>query len=63
MNRIFGKKKVTGPAPSLSDAGSRVDSRVKGLDEKIKSLDQELLKYKQALQKAKGPTATNIKAK
>jgi hypothetical protein len=61
MQRIFGKKKETGPAPSLSDAGGRVDERVKGLDEKIKGLDQELLRYKAALQKAKGPTAVNIK--
>jgi charged multivesicular body protein 5 len=63
MQRIFGKKKEEGPAPSLADAGGRVDARVKGLDDKIKALDQELLRYKTALQKAKGPTAVNIKVR
>jgi hypothetical protein len=63
MQRIFGKKKEEGPAPSLADAGGRVDARVKGLDDKIKGLDQELLRYKTALQKAKGPTAVNIKVR
>ncbi|CAM9479093.1 unnamed protein product, partial [Ectocarpus fasciculatus] len=61
MKRVFGKKKEKGPAPSLSEAGGRVDERVAKIDEKIKGLDQELVKYRNALKKAKGPTATNIK--
>lgn len=35
MKRVFGKKKETGPAPSLSDAGGRVDERVAKIDEKV----------------------------
>ncbi|CAN0014268.1 unnamed protein product [Discosporangium mesarthrocarpum] len=61
MNRVFGKKKQAVPAPSLEDAGGRVDERVGKLDAKIKGLDAELVRYKTALSKAKGPTATNIK--
>jgi charged multivesicular body protein 5 len=61
MRRILGKKKPTGPAPSLGDAGARVDSRVKALDEKIAGLDKELVNYRNQLKKAKGSAATNIK--
>lgn len=61
MNRIFGTKKNTGPAPTLADASGKVDGRVKALDDKIKGLDQELIKYRDALKKAKGPAAASIK--
>lgn len=61
MNRIFGKKKPTAPAPSLSDASGRIDQRVSAVDGKIAKLDAELRKYKEQLKKAKGPTAANIK--
>lgn len=36
MKRVFGKKKETGPAPSLSEAGGRVDERVAKIDEKVR---------------------------
>lgn len=36
MKRVFGKKKDVGPAPSLSDAGGRVDERVTKIDEKAR---------------------------
>lgn len=41
MKRVFGKKKETGPAPSLSEAGGRVDERVTKIDEKVKSQKNE----------------------
>ena len=61
MRRILGKKKPEGPAPSLGDAGSRVNGRVKSLDEKIAALDRELVSYRNQLKKAKGSNATSIK--
>ncbi|CAM9801105.1 unnamed protein product [Phaeothamnion confervicola] len=61
MNRIFGTKKEKVPPPSLSDAGGRIDERVKAIDAKIAALDQELIKYKNALKNAKGGAAQNIK--
>ncbi|CAM9548266.1 unnamed protein product [Choristocarpus tenellus] len=61
MKRVFGKKKEQVPAPSLEEAGGRVDERVSKIDAKIKGLDQELVKYRTALAKAKGPAAANIK--
>lgn len=36
MKRVFGKKKEKGPAPSLSEAGGRVDERVTKIDEKVR---------------------------
>lgn len=35
MKRVFGKKKEKVPAPSLNDAGGRVDERVAKIDEKV----------------------------
>lgn len=35
MKRVFGKKKASVPAPSLSEAGGRVDERVAKCDEKV----------------------------
>lgn len=39
MKRVFGKKKEKGPAPSLSEAGGRVDERVTKIDEKVQQYD------------------------
>ncbi len=61
MKRVFGKKKVTPPPPSLNDATGRVDERVKAIDDKIASLDKELLKYKAVLKKTKGSAAASTK--
>ena len=59
MNRLFGvaKKKPDAnptPAPTLNEASSQMDERVKNIQEKIRACDQELLGYKQ--QMAKGDT-------
>lgn len=35
MKRVFGKKKEAVPAPSLGEAGGRVDERVAKIDEKV----------------------------
>ena len=42
MKRVFGKKKESVPAPSLSEAGGRVDERVAKIDEKVRGLKVEL---------------------
>lgn len=42
MKRVFGKKKDVGPAPSLSDAGGRVDERVTKIDEKVRDVSSVL---------------------
>lgn len=49
------------PAPTLSDAGAKMDSRVAALDEKIKSLEQELSGYKEKMKRAKGPTLKTLR--
>lgn len=61
MKRIFGQKKDVAPAPTLSDAGAKVDSRVSGLDEKIRALDSELSGYKEKMKKAKGPALKTLR--
>jgi charged multivesicular body protein 5 len=61
MHRLFGKSKPKEPAPSLTDATGRINSRVEEIDKKIKGLDGELSKFKEQLKKVKGPAADNIK--
>ena len=61
MKRIFGAKKDVAPAPTLGDAGAKVDSRVSALDEKIRSLEVELSGYKEKLKRAKGPAQKTLK--
>ena len=51
MNRIFGKKKVAGPAPSLDDAAKGIGGRVDAMETKIESLDKELRLYKDKIKK------------
>lgn len=57
MNRIFGKKKVAGPAPSLDDAAKGLGGRVDAMDGKIAALEDELRVYKDKIKKTKSPAA------
>lgn len=57
MNRIFGKKKVAGPAPSLDDAAKGLGTRVDAMDVKIGQLENELKVYKDKIKKTKSPAA------
>lgn len=57
MNRIFGKKKVAGPAPSLDDAAKGLGGRVDQMDTKIAGLEDELRVYKDKIKKTKSPAA------
>ena len=57
MKRVFGKKKETGPAPSLDETSSNLNGRIEGLDGKIAGLEAELRKYKEQLKQAKSPAA------
>lgn len=48
MKRLFGAPKqapVTGPAPSLQDTSTRIDTRVTELDKKIAKCDEDLRRY------------------
>mmetsp|Transcript_107092 Transcript_107092/g.190275 ORF Transcript_107092/g.190275 Transcript_107092/m.190275 type:complete len:211 (-) Transcript_107092:149-781(-) len=48
MKRLFGAPKQappSGPAPSLSDASARIDSRVEDLEKKIAKCDEDLRRY------------------
>jgi charged multivesicular body protein 5 len=57
MRRVFGKKKVEGPAPSLEDASSGINGRIDGMDSKINSLETELRSYKDKIKKSTNPAA------
>ena len=57
MKRVFGKKKESGPAPSLGDAQAGLATRVEGMDAKIASLENELRGYKDKIKKTKSPAA------
>ena len=46
MKRVFGKKRVAPPAPSLSDASKGLSHRIDSMDGKINSLEAELKDYK-----------------
>ncbi|GKZ00671.1 hypothetical protein MPSEU_001019200 [Mayamaea pseudoterrestris] len=57
MNRVFGKKKATGPAPSLEDASTGINARIDGMDSKIEGLDKELRDFKNKIKTCKTPAA------
>ncbi|CAB9515971.1 protein sorting-associated protein 60 [Seminavis robusta] len=57
MNRVFGKKKATAPAPTLVDASVGLGGRIGGMDTKIQGLDDELRQYKEKIKKARTPAA------
>mmetsp|Transcript_113108 Transcript_113108/g.316070 ORF Transcript_113108/g.316070 Transcript_113108/m.316070 type:complete len:222 (-) Transcript_113108:59-724(-) len=59
MNRVFGKKKKAGPAPSLDDASSGLGGRVGEMDAKIASLENELRVFKDKIKKATSTAAKN----
>jgi charged multivesicular body protein 5 len=52
MNRVFGKKKATGPAPSLDEASAGLGTRIGSMDQKIADLEAELKIYKDKIKKA-----------
>jgi charged multivesicular body protein 5 len=57
MNRVFGKKKSTGPAPSLDEASAGLGNRIEGMDQKIADLEAELKVHKDKIKKATNPAA------
>ena len=57
MNRVFGKKKVAPPAPSLDEASSGLGGRIDGMDKKIAELENQLRGYKDKIKKTKSPAA------
>lgn len=57
MRRVFGKKKETGPAPSLQDASTSIGNRIGSIDEKINDLEKELKIYKDKIKQCKTPAA------
>lgn len=60
MRRVFGKKKVEAPAPTLDQASSGLGGRIAGMDEKIEGLEKELKVYKDKIKKAKTPAAKKL---
>jgi charged multivesicular body protein 5 len=57
MRRVFGKKKETGPAPSLDEASTAIGGRVNAIDGKIAELEKELRGYKDKIKQTKSPAA------
>jgi len=57
MKRVFGKKKVEAPAPSLAAASQGLDGRIGHMDGKIEELEKELRVYKDKIKKTKSPAA------
>ena len=57
MRRVFGKKKVEGPAPTLDEASAGIGGRIDGMDKKIADLEAELKVYKDKIKKTKSPAA------
>ena len=57
MKRVFGKKKVEGPAPTLGQASAGIGGRVTDMDQKIEALEVELRGYKDKIKKTKAPAA------
>jgi charged multivesicular body protein 5 len=60
MNRVFGKKKVAAPAPTLGDASAGLGGRIDAMDNKITGLDNELKEYKDKIKKARTPAAKKM---
>lgn len=64
MNRIFGRGKAKGPAPSLTDCITSVDSRGESVEKKINILDNDLKKYREQMKKMRdGPSKNMVKQK
>ena len=61
MKRLFGQKKNEAPAPTLADAGAKLDARGGVIDEKCKKLDGELLALRDQIQKTRGPQQERLK--
>lgn len=60
MNRLFGKKSKEAE-PTLDDAVTRVEGRVKTTDERIAKLDAELVKIKEQIKRSSGPAQQRYK--
>ena len=61
MKRLFGQKKAEAPAPTLGEAGAKLDARQAVIDEKCKKLDAELLQLREQIQKSRGPAQERLK--
>ena len=57
MKRVFGKKKVGAPAPSLDQASSGLGGRIGEMDQKIEGIETELRGYKDKIKKTTNPAA------
>jgi charged multivesicular body protein 5 len=57
MNRVFGKKKVEAPAPSLDEARDGLGGRLDSVDVKIEQLEKELRGFKDKIKKSTTPAA------
>uniref|UniRef100_A0A383VAB0 Charged multivesicular body protein 5 n=1 Tax=Tetradesmus obliquus TaxID=3088 RepID=A0A383VAB0_TETOB len=62
MRRIFGAQKKKEPAPTLEQAGDRLNSRGDRIDEQINKLDQQLMKFREQIKKTRpGPAQEALK--
>lgn len=61
MDRLFGKKKASAPAPTLADATTALGNRGDQIDGKIKKLDDELMSLKDQMSKTRGPQHERLK--
>lgn len=57
MRRVFGKKKVDAPAPSLDQASNGLGGRIGEMDQKIEGLENEMRGYKDKIKKTTNPAA------
>lgn len=60
--RIFGKKKekaAAAPAPTLEQANSKMDSRVKAYEQKIAECDKQLRALKEKIKTTRGSAKSN----
>jgi charged multivesicular body protein 5 len=66
MNRLFGKQNEVapkGPAPSLAEATSKMDTRATALEEKIAKCDEDIRRYMQGRPPQKSLALQTMKRK
>jgi len=62
MRRIFGAPKSKAPAPTLEQAGDRLNARGDRLEEQIRKLDEQLIRFKEQIKRTRpGPGQDAIK--